>query len=174
MTTSIGAQTKLTTETNADNTREVTKRNSNYTRALAIQNLQDIMRASINTAAARYLDALKDSPRQYTESTGDISTQVYRQQGISIKVKTQSDDAIAMTGSMFARYGYALNQIWNVSESGLNLMEHFTYWKAGDLWLVNSEGGNASQNETLRNIFRNGVTVWRNPDDLGGVSIYDN
>lgn len=165
---------KAMAEANADNTQSVAKSNAFNTRSLAVRNLQLILLNSRDFDIAKMKDAANRPAINVTNYAGDMSGIANKSQALTIRIKKQSESALQMTGSMFARYGYMLNQVWNVMESGLNLMRHFTYWKAGDIWLVNSEGGNAVQNETLRSIFRNGVTVWANPDDLGGVSIYDN
>ena len=158
----------------ADNIKSVTNSNAFNTRSVALRNYQLGLLASRDSGIAQMNDAANGKAITLANYSGDSAGIANKSQALTIRIKKQSESALQMAGSMFARYGYMLNQVWNVMESGLNLMRHFTYWKAGDIWLVNSEGGNAVQNETLRSIFRNGVTVWANPDDLGGVSIYDN
>ena len=156
------------------NVKSVTQSNAANTQYVGINNLQNDLRASKEVGLARMNDAANRQAIGITEYSGDFSSIANKTQALTIRVKKQSESALQMAGAMFARYGYALNQVWNVSESGLNLMRHFTYWKAGDIWLVNSEGGNSLQNESIRNIFRDGVTVWSDPNMIGGVSIYDN
>ena len=82
--------------------------------------------------------------------------------------------AIRQAGDYFARYGYALNQVWNVRESGLKIMEHFTYWKAGEIWLNVAVKGGDMVRDVFKRIFENGVTVWNDPTEIGLVNVYDN
>ena len=98
----------------------------------------------------------------------------YGQNGIQFRLRTQSDSAIAQTAAQFARYGYALNQIWDVESSGLNLMKHFTYWKASDIWVDVRNVASSDIGAAIQRVFENGVTVWSNPDEIGKVGIYDN
>lgn len=87
-------------------------------------------------------------------------------------VVTQAPGDIAQAGDAFARYGYALNQ--QVDASTLNLMKHFTFWKANEVWCVGSDGVPESAQETIKAAFIMGTTVWKNPDEIGKVSIHDN
>ena len=97
-----------------------------------------------------------------------------RTRGVQIKVKTQSDSAIRQTGDIFARFGYTLNQIWDVAQSGLKLMNHFTYWKASEIWVDDTESSNNAVNNFIHRMFLNGVTVWNDPTEIGRVNVYDN
>ena len=53
-------------------------------------------------------------------------------------------------------------------------MKHFTYWKASDIWLDDMRSSTNLVNNTISEIFLRGVTVWRNPDEIGRVDFYDN
>ena len=75
---------------------------------------------------------------------------------------------------MFLRYGYALNRVWDVSESGLEPMSHFTYWKCADIWINEGVGVNQRAMQDIQRAFLNGVTIWNDPTEVGKVSIYDN
>ena len=92
--------------------------------------------------------------------------------GLFANIVTMSNADIARVGDQMLRYGYAASQ--NVRASSLNVMPKFSYWQASDLWLVSRTGVSEAQQEILKGIFKRGVTVWRNPDDIGKVSIYDN
>lgn len=94
-----------------------------------------------------------------------------RPQAFIVNVKTEDPGAIAAAGDFFLRYGYALSgRQWRVTS--LNVMGHFTFWKGEPRF------GADSINEVTRGIlsaiFREGTFVWRNPDDIGSISIYDN
>ena len=119
-------------------------------------------------------DARNAAPSKVCDYSGNPSTDYMQNRGIQIRVKTQSDSAIRQTGDMFARYGYALNQNWDVATSGLKLMRHFTYWKCADIWVDDRKSSNNVVQNFITKMFLQGVTVWNNPNEIGRVSIYDN
>lgn len=93
--------------------------------------------------------------------------------GIWANVVTQPKGAIASVGDEFLRYGYMLNQ--QVKVDKLNLMKHFTYWLASDIInTLEDVSINKNEQQSIIDIFKQGVTVWSNPEDIGAVSIYDN
>lgn len=104
-------------------------------------------------------------------STSDAETATTRPQGVFCNIVTQAKDAIEQAGDYFLRFGYALNRAWEFET--FNLMPHFTYWKASDMWI---SGNNVPDKylDEIRFYLLGGVCVWRNPDDIGRISIYDN
>lgn len=91
--------------------------------------------------------------------------------GLSFNAVTQSKNAIRQAAEQFMRYGYALNMQWKVST--FNVMPRFSYWKCSSVYCSDSgvyEGGQAM----VKSILERGITVWRNPDDVGVISIYEN
>lgn len=92
--------------------------------------------------------------------------------GLFANIVTMSNADVARVGDQMLRYGYSASQ--NVRVSSLNVMPKFSYWQASDLWLVSSSGVSETQQEIIKGILKQGTTVWRNPDDIGQVSIYDN
>ena len=163
-----------TDRTNATNTRNTTVGNSDYTRDVAELNAKELLENAANNAMAAINDARNASPISIGKTSGNPSNDYMENRGIQMKVKTQSDSAIRQTGDMFARFGYALNQIWDVKSSGLKLMNHFTYWKASDIWVDDRASANNNVENFITNIFLQGVTIWNNPDEIGRVNIYDN
>ena len=120
------------------------------------------------------LAASKRNPIQLTQASGNAEMYSYGINGIQFRLCTQSESAIKQTVAQFARFGYNLNQIWNVKDTGLNLMETFTYWKASDIWIDIRKAATFGIENALKNIFKNGVTVWKSPDLIGKVDIYAN
>ena len=159
---------------NADRTHDTVTDNAGYTRQVAELNAKELLENSARNAMAGILDARNAAPIQVGTTDGDATPDAMRTRGVQIKVRTQSDSAIRQAGDTFARYGYALNQVWDVRGSGLMLMRHFTYWKASDIWVNDSESTNDRVNAFFETIFTNGVTIWNSPDEMGRVSIYDN
>ena len=164
----------VTTKTNASNLQSTTKANSGYTREVAELNAKEILENGKYSAMAAINDAKNRLPVQRGNYSGNPQADYMRTRGIQIKVKTQSDSAIRQAGDIFVRFGYALNQIWDVRESGLNLMNHFTYWKASEIWVDDSESSNNAVNTFIHNMFLKGVTVWNDPTEIGRVDVYDN
>lgn len=166
--------TTNTMKANAARTRNTTTNNATETRLVAELNAKEILENSQYAAKAGLDDARNNAPVTYGTYSGSMAPDYMGTRGIQIKVRKQSDSAISQTGDMFARYGYAFNQAWDVRETGLNLMKHFTYWKASDIWLDDRRSSTNLVNNTISEMFLRGVTVWNNPDEIGRVSIYDN
>ena len=53
-------------------------------------------------------------------------------------------------------------------------MNHFCYWKTRDIWVDDRNSSNNAAQEVITAIFNRGVTVWKDPDEVGRVSIYAN
>lgn len=166
--------TTNTMKANASRTRNTNVDNAGYTREVGVLNAKEILENSQWAARAALDDARNNAPVPYGSYSGSMAPDYMGTRGVQIKVRKQSDSAIRQTGDMFARYGYALNQAWDVRETGLNLMKHFTYWKASDIWLDDRRSSTNLVNNTISEIFLRGVTVWRNPDEIGRVDFYDN
>ena len=174
-TTKTNANNNYNTDrTNAANTRNVTVANSDYTRDIEEMNAKENLENAARAAMAAVNDARNNKPIPIGKTSGKPTPDYMENRGVQIKVKTQSDSAIRQTGDTFARYGYALNQVWDVKESGLKLMRHFTYWKASDIWVDDRQSSNNIVQAFITKMFLQGVTVWNNPNEIGRVSIYAN
>ena len=101
---------------------------------------------------------------------GDTSTT--RPMAIFAHVVTQSKSAIASAGDEFARYGYALNRQWPFN-GNWNIGKYFTYWKLSDFWVYNLNVPDMYMDK-IRFFLFGGVTVWRRPEYIGKIDIYDN
>lgn len=167
-------RTHDTAVADADATNSTSIANADRTREVGVLNAKETLETVQDESMAGLYDARSGAPTQLTEVTGDGTGMCYGMNGLQVRLRTQSKSAIAQTADQFARYGYALEQVWDVEGSGLNLMKHFTYWKADDIWVDVRNVASADVGATIRSIFRNGVTVWRDPNDIGKVGIYDN
>lgn len=159
---------------NAARTRATSTANSGYTRQVAVLNAKETLENAQDRAKALYNDSRNNIPLQIGSYSGSYAPDYIETRGIQVKVRTENDSCISQAGAMFARYGYALNEIWNVKQSGLSLMKHFTYWKASDIWVDDIKASNNAVNRVIENIFLKGVTIWKNPDEVGRVDIYAN
>lgn len=91
--------------------------------------------------------------------------------GVHVNVVRVSDEDIHSAGDKFLRFGYNLNQ-WE-DFTTWNIMPKFTFWKLGD-FLMEITGIPDFIMDKLRLMLMGGITVWRNPDDIGNTSIYEN
>lgn len=159
---------------NASNTKNTSYGNALRTDDIAIINAKEILENTQDSVMYSMLAASKRNPIQLTQASGNAEMYSYGINGIQFRLRTQSESAIKQTVAQFARFGYNLNQIWNVKDTGLNLMETFTYWKASDIWIDIRKAATFGIENALKNIFKNGVTVWKSPDLIGKVDIYAN
>lgn len=158
----------------AERTRATSNANSGYTREANVLDAKNVLENAQANARANALDGGNEQPVRLGSCTGDSKPDAFRTRGVQVRVRTQNDGAIRQAASTFARYGYALNQTWNVAESGLCPMRHFTYWKCSDIWIDDRLGSNTSVATTIESAFLRGVTVWKNPEEIGKVNPYDN
>lgn len=161
-----------TSVANAERLKSNTDSVSNWSDLTAIANAQDVLRNTQNQFKAVSDDAKNMAPVRLCPDGGNSAPDYMRTRGVQVKVRTQPNGSIRAAGDEFTRYGYSLNQIWNVDE--LCLMKHFTYWKASDLWVYGKGESSDFAQQSIGNIFRNGVTVWSNPNEIGMVNPYDN
>lgn len=157
--TAIAASSAATSNGNAARTYNATIANATRSQAITERGVQ----AGWNAAKLQ-------APNRFGADAQGLGR--VRPLGLFASIATMSDSDIARVGDQMLRYGYALSR--NVRVSSLNVMPKFTYWQASDLWLVSHTGVSEAQQEILKNILKRGVTVWRDPDDIGKVSIYDN
>jgi hypothetical protein len=167
-------RTQSTAISNADATRDTTESNADYSRDTSIENAKQGMAVAQRTATRTYQTHQNDAPIQRGTYSGDATLDLFERRGIQFKVRTQRECDIAQAGDMMLRFGYALNQNWDVEASGLKIMKHFTYWKAQDVWVNNGSGVTNTAQYAIQNILERGVTVWNDPDEIGKVGIYGN
>lgn len=177
--TSITANNAATANTNAQQTNEVAHRNSQRSRDIAYTNAQRsydstmyAARNNVSQAQQTYESQLADLKRQrpiaIASNTGNPLQDMRHTRGIQLRVLTQPVDIVRRIGDMFLRYGYTWHA--NVDNPVLNLKHNFTYWE-GNPTIYGDIPFEAIQ--AIANLFENGVTVWKNPSNIGS-SIYDN
>ena len=168
------ANTANTKKNNAKLNRDLAWNNSTYTRDAYMENAKAELEQKRQGNLAKYAQDKVSYPVKRGDYTGNPMLDAFDRRGLQVRVRTQPSDCIAQTGDMFLRYGYALNRVWDVSESGLELMSHFTYWKCADIWINEGVGVNQRAMQDIQRAFLNGVTIWNEPTEVGKVSIYDN
>lgn len=163
-----------TMRTNSDATRDTGNANAGYTREIGVLNAKENLEATQFGMQYDLNGMKKRAPIQVTPENGNYLSHYAGNNGVQFKVKTMPNGDVRQVGDTFMRYGYALNQVWNIDKSGLCPMPHFCYWKAGDIWVDDRASSNNLIQETMISIFMKGVTIWNNPDEIGKVSIYAN
>lgn len=172
----------MTDNTATQNTADITKTaatasmmdsNADWTRDANIEANKSNLEQAQREAAAQYANNRLGKPVLETQYSGDAYPDVFERRGVRMNIRTQSKSAIAQAGDAFLRYGYALHRNWDMSD-GWHFGKHFTFWKAEDLWINEGSGLAGNAVNIIGEILLKGVTVWRNPDEIGKVSIYDN
>lgn len=163
------------TRSNAYRDAALSKANAGYSRDTALENAQTALSNDFEAIRQGYLDHRLDQPLKVTDAGGDALPDIYEWRGIQIKVKTQKEGEIAPAGDLMLRYGYMLNQVWDFNYfKSFHVMVHFSYWKCSDVWLTGGNGVIENAQETIKNILKRGTTVWRKPEEIGKISIYEN
>lgn len=128
--------------------------------------------ATANSAIANQIaQAAMNTPLEFGAwQNGDLATS--RPMGLFANVVTQTDAAISAAGDEMLRYGYALDKYWQFN-GNWNIGKKYTYWKLKDFW-VNALNVPDMYMDKLRFFLFGGVTVWRDPSDIGKTTIYEN
>lgn len=179
-TQNIQATTLNTSNTNASNTTNsnVAANNANTSNANASasrnQSVDNAKRVMVNTRSntnAAWRDLLNHAAQPVGAYSGDNFRQATRLDTMTVKIVTEDNGAIAAAGDYMLRYGIASNKLYN--QPILTSCKHFTYWRATDIWTICPLAQN-EQLQTIRDIFSNGVTIWNNPEEVGGDFVHDN
>lgn len=163
-----------TNNTNASNTTNtsITANNAATSNANAAasrnQSVDNAKRSMINARSnvtAAWRDLLNHAAQPVGAYGGDNFQQATGLDTMTVKIVTEDNGAIAAAGDYMLRYGIASNKLYN--EPNLTPCQHFTYWQAGDVWLTNNLAGNDAL-DTIRERLTDGVTIWNDPDEIGG------
>lgn len=139
--------------------------NASASRNQSVDNAKRVMintRSNVNTT---WRDLLNHAARPVGAYGGDNFKQATGLDTLTVKVVTEDNGAIAAAGDYMLRYGIASNKLYNKPD--LTPCNHFTYWQAGDVWLTNNLAGNDAL-DTIRERLTDGVTIWNDPDEIGG------
>lgn len=172
--TQNNSNTATTLRNNANRSRNTNIANGGYTREMQVNNAKESLENAQNRLQLAYYDSRLSPAVPIGEYAGDPTADYMRTRGVQMRVKTMSNAEVRQVGDWFARYGYALEQIWDVRESGLVPMNHFCYWKCRDVWIDDMKSSNNAAITLMSAMFERGVTIWSNPEEIGRVSIYDN
>lgn len=166
----IVRRTQDKNQSNNTRTKNTTITNANRDKATA-DAIANRDKATADAAIVAAFDqASLNSPYEFAAYvSGETSTT--RPLGMFANVVTQPIDAIAQAGDYFLKYGYAYKGNWNFET--FNVMPKFSYWRCDDLTVRGLDVPDLYMDE-IRFFLLGGVTVWRRPEDIGNVSIYEN
>lgn len=168
------ANTAATMRGNASRLRSYNDANALYTREVGILNAKESLENAQRNMQYAYDGSHMQPPRGIGSYAGDPTPDYMRTRGVQMKIRTMPLSEVHAMGDWFARYGYALDQIWPLELTGLCPMNHFCYWKTRDIWVDDRNASNGTAQIMFESIFNRGVTVWKDPDEVGRVSVYDN
>lgn len=135
------------------------------------QNAADLASAAQSAINNDVAQAALKAPFMFGDFTnGNGSTT--RPMALFAHIVTQSKAAVKAAGDEFLRYGYRLDAQWPFN-GNWNVGKYFTYWKLRDFWVTNLNVPDMYMDK-LRFFLFGGVTVWRNPEDIGKRTIYEN
>ena len=165
----------------ADTMRDAQVATAGATCATAIANNQRSYNTAVSDAADVYSNegnriangisqAALRAPLVYgSVSNAELST--VRPMALFANIVTESDYAIQRAGDEFLRFGYYYDKQWQF-DGNWCIGDHFTFWKLRDYWSTNQIPDQFA--DQLRFFLLGGVTVWKKPEDIGEVSVYDN
>lgn len=165
------SNTKTMMEANADRTYNTATANNARTQTTDTANAARARDTAQNAVTNQIKQAALGKPFEFGEmaNTGQATT---KPMAMFANIVTQTKSAIAQAGDEFLRYGYYYNKQWDF-DGNWNIGKHFTYWKLADFWVKGLSIPDMYVDK-LRFFLFGGVTVWRKPEDIGNVSIYEN
>ena len=163
----VNANTRRTSMTNA-NAAYMRDSNRSYADSVARGDYAQTI-AGIN---ARVQDARLVQPTTSGQVGGEAFLFATYGWALTAKFRMISAGAVAAIGDYWLRYGYRINRWISVPHS-LMVMERFTYWKFSELSVTSTRIPELYR-QTIRGIFEKGVTVWKNPDEIGNSVLHNN
>lgn len=145
--------------------------NAARTRNQTIGNAKRSMTTTRDNATNTFADMYNQPAAPVGAYSGDPWADEMAQRDMVIKVRTQAKGALLQAGVYMLRYGIASNKLY--SEPNLTPCRHFTYWQAADVWLTCGKATNEAL-DAIRTMLTTGVTIWMNPDEIGGDYVADN
>lgn len=169
--TDMTANTVNASNGNASASYDTATGNAARTRNQAVTNAKRSMLTTRDNATNTYRDMYNQPPAPVGAYSGDPWSDEMAQRAYTIKVRTQTKSALMQAGMYMLRYGIASNKLY--SDPNLTPCRHFTYWRASDVWLICDKATNEAL-DGIRTMLTTGVTIWMNPDEIGGDYVADN
>lgn len=150
--------------------RQATEAN-NLNVAYANQAMRGDYRNQIAGINAKLQDTKLMEPSVSGQIGGDNFNFATNNSYLLVKFKTLPQSAMANIGEYFLRYGYSVQRFVTPPQN-LQVMTRATYWKMSETFLSSAKCPEPYR-MTIRGIFEKGVTVYRNPSDIGSMDFAD-
>lgn len=154
---------------NTANNVALAKTNSANVKTTADANAQRSYDNAIAAIANSVREAALQAPLKFGRSNAGEYANI-RPMVLSMNVITESENAIMQAGAQFLRYGYAYNAPWDWTS--WNMRDHFCYWQVSDIWATGIDAVPEEGQDAVRRMLYDGVTTWKNPEEIGKVGIY--
>lgn len=128
--------------------------------------------ATIGAIEAQVQDTQVIAPSMVAMPQGSVSAALRGELSASVTLKMMSWERMWAVGNYWLRYGYAVQEFITPPQDTM-VMSKFTYWKMTNCNIRTSPMPEMFKN-VIRGIFEKGVTIYRDPDDIGVVDIADN
>lgn len=129
-------------------------------------------RNAISGINAKVQDAKLTQPTTSGQMGGEYFNLSAFGMGYMLKYKTLDNANMIVIGEHWLRYGYAVNRYYTVGKK-LHCMTRGTYWKMVECVITKAPMPETFK-QSIRGIFEKGVTIWKNPDDIGVLDWADN
>lgn len=169
--TDMTAASTNTANANAAASASTANMNAGTSRDQTVANTKRSMLNTRSNVNAAWRDLANRPANPVGSYAGDNFRQAVCLDTMTVKVVTEDNGAIAAAGDWMLRYGIVSNKLYN--RPMLTPCNHFTYWEASDVWAICPFALN-EQMQTIKNIFRSGVTIWKQPEEIGGDFIHEN
>lgn len=158
---------------NANAGRDNATQKANATRTQNTEKANNVRaRDTVSHSIANQIAQAALEPAQVFGSSTNGDGAITKPLALFSTVVTQDDYAIARAGDEFLRYGYMYNRQYEFDGNWCK-MPRFTYWKLSDFWVRGLQVPDMYVDK-IRFFLFGGVTVWKNPEDIGHFNIYEN
>lgn len=169
--TANNAATQTVTKANAKRTYDTAIANNARTYGTVLENAVRTRDNAISAVNNGISQAALRAPFEFG-AFANGSGAANKPMALFANIVTQSRAAISAAGDEFLRYGYRLDRQWDF-DGNWCIGKYFTYWKLRDFWVSNLQVPDMYMDK-LRFFLFGGVTIWRRPEDIGKISIYEN
>ena len=169
--TAITSRNASTSNANAEASAATANSNAKASMDTTIANAKRTLNTTLNGIQADVNQASIAAPKTFGV-TSSAETATTAPNSLFFNLVTVAPGDLKRCGDAMLRYGYTVNANWSVET--LTTMSKFTYWRAADIWMTVGNGIIEEAKDSIEQLFINGVTVWKDPSEIGRVSIYDN
>ena len=169
--TAITSRNASTSNANAESSASTANSNAKASMDTTIANAKRTLDTTLKGIQAGVDQASIAAPKTFG-ATSNAETATTTPNSLFFNLVTVAPGDLKRCGDSMLRYGYTVNANWDVET--LTPMSKFTYWRASELWITVGNGIIEEAKDSIEQAFVNGITVWKDPSEIGRVSIYDN